>query len=324
LAGTESTLFTGKMQVAKARSNESGPQAATTSSITWITIGTCPSATSSTNRIRCSAGTSQVFRVAFWVRGDAGRLEPHLFYQGKEVGMVYFQGERVIQARCGEQEVQNDYDALRGGLAAAEGQMDAREVPLPGSEELGQDTGGRANANEMFMIASEPRGVTELKVLWNNKLARSIKFTVGADGRFDNGIALSQPARQRRVIVPVQILGDQDGQWKPRGVADRGILWPPFAGIHGPRRSVKERTDDKDVIARQFLKKEKSMKTITLLLVWLFVWCPLAVTATPKRSRLLSMEEARWSRKCAPGWTQVRMPPASVKRGKYSRREKPI
>jgi hypothetical protein len=48
------------------------------------------------------------FRVAFWVRGDAGRLEPHLFYQGKEVGMVYFQGERVSKPGCGEQEVQND------------------------------------------------------------------------------------------------------------------------------------------------------------------------------------------------------------------------
>ena len=30
-----------------------------------------------------------VLNVAFWVRGDAVRFEPHLFYQGKEVGLAY-------------------------------------------------------------------------------------------------------------------------------------------------------------------------------------------------------------------------------------------
>jgi len=34
----------------------------------------------------------------------------------------------------------------------------------------------------MFKLAANP-GEYEFKVLWNNKLARSIKFTVGPDGK---------------------------------------------------------------------------------------------------------------------------------------------
>jgi len=36
---------------------------------------------------------------------------------------------------------------------------------------------------------------------------------VGAEGKFDNPIAASNKLGNNRVIVPVQIIGDQDGQW---------------------------------------------------------------------------------------------------------------
>jgi len=51
------------------------------------------------------------------------------------------------------------------------------------------------------------------RILWNNKLARSIKFTVGPDGKIDNGIASANKLNTPRVIAPVTIIGDQDGQW---------------------------------------------------------------------------------------------------------------
>ena len=60
-------------------------------------------------------------------------------------------------------------------------------------------------------MASNP-GEYEFKVLWENKLARSIKFTVGPDGKLDNGIASANKVGTERVIVPVQIVGVQDGQ----------------------------------------------------------------------------------------------------------------
>jgi len=66
----------------------------------------------------------------------------------------------------------------------------------------------------------------------NNKLARSIKFTVGPSGKIDNGIASANKLSTGRVIVPVAIIGDQDGQWDRGGVEDRGVLRQPSEGLH--------------------------------------------------------------------------------------------
>jgi hypothetical protein len=55
---------------------------------------------------------------------------------------------------------------------------------------------------------------TEVKVLRNGKLARVAKFTVGADGKIvDNGIGKSNNLGAPRMILPVQIVGADDGEW---------------------------------------------------------------------------------------------------------------
>jgi hypothetical protein len=57
-------------------------------------------------------------------------------------------------------------------------------------------------------------GDYEIKVLQNGRLARSLKFTFGSDYKIaDNGIAKQNSLGTLRVLVPAQILGDQDGQW---------------------------------------------------------------------------------------------------------------
>ena len=63
-----------------------------------------------------------------------------------------------------------------------------------------------------FLLNKNP-GDYEFKLLWNNKLARTIKFTVKPGGNFDNGIAASSKLGNDLVVVPVTILGDQDGVW---------------------------------------------------------------------------------------------------------------
>jgi hypothetical protein len=54
-----------------------------------------------------------------------------------------------------------------------------------------------------------------------------LKFTVGPDGKFDNGIATGNKLGSNRTIVPVQIIGDQDGAW------DRGA-WRTAAFYSNP------------------------------------------------------------------------------------------
>jgi hypothetical protein len=47
----------------------------------------------------------------------------------------------------------------------------------------------------------------------DNRLARSIKFTAGAEGKLDDRITSANELGSDRAIVPVQIIGDQDGPW---------------------------------------------------------------------------------------------------------------
>jgi len=50
-----------------------------------------------------------------------------------------------------------------------------------------------------------------VKVLREQKLARSAAFSVGADGRIvDNGIAKQNKLGGIRMVLPVKLIGDQD------------------------------------------------------------------------------------------------------------------
>ena len=83
---------------------------------------------------------------------------------------------------------------------------------------------------EIFTLAQNP-GEYEFKLLWNNKLARSIKFTVQPGGKFDNGIATSNQLGSDRVIYPVQIIGDQDGVWNKTAWQAEAFYGNPLKGF---------------------------------------------------------------------------------------------
>jgi len=58
-----------------------------------------------------------------------------------------------------------------------------------------------------------------------------MKFTVGADGKFDNGISANNKLGINRVIVPVQIIGDQDGQWDRAAWQTEAFYGNPLTGF---------------------------------------------------------------------------------------------
>ena len=100
LAGSDITLFTGKAKVEKAHSNEAGPKAVNK----WVyfinhdwnmPIGyvyLTPNDLDGWNR--------PDFHVAFWVRGDPYKFDPHVFYQGKEIGRISIDGTIAGAAGC--------------------------------------------------------------------------------------------------------------------------------------------------------------------------------------------------------------------------------
>ena len=230
LAGTDVTLFTGKTKVEKAMSNEHGPKAAKKFvyfvNHDWnLPIGYVFLTPSDVFGMKAPR-----LDMAFWVRGAyPGPFEPHLFYQGKEIGKVYLEGRQVSKPICGG-DVENDTSQSVANTLPQKAtwvRIRCQFFGILGWDKSGGDTG---LFGPPFEISSNP-GEYEFKVLWNNKLARSIKFTVGADGKFDNGIAAANKLGRDRVIVPVQIVGDQDGQWDRTAWKTDAFYGNPMAGF---------------------------------------------------------------------------------------------
>jgi hypothetical protein len=83
-------------------------------------------------------------------------------------------------------------------------------------------------------------GNYEIKVLWNDELSRSIKFTVGAGGGFASGVPLLYKVRNvdgdrlTGVIVPVAILDAQDGPWNKAAWKTDAFYGNPPVGFNMP------------------------------------------------------------------------------------------
>ena len=75
-------------------------------------------------------------------------------------------------------------------------------------------------------------GDYEIKVLQNGKLARTAKFSFGSDYKIaDNGIVKQNNLGILRVLVPAQIIGDQDGQWDRNAYKGDAFFGNPLNGF---------------------------------------------------------------------------------------------
>jgi hypothetical protein len=225
LSGTDSTLFTGKMKVAKARTNEVGPKAAN-KWVYWVDHDwNLPIGYVYLTASDVYGWKMPDFHMAFWIRGEAGRFEPHLFYQGKEVGKVFMDNTEVGRASCGTviENMTSHYveDSVPQKAKWARVECDFYNIK-------GHNTTGERD--DIFTLAKNP-GEYEFKLLWNNKLARSMKFTVQPGGKFDNGIATANQLGSDIVIVPVQIIGDQDGVWNKTAWQTDAFYGNPLKGF---------------------------------------------------------------------------------------------
>jgi hypothetical protein len=186
LAGTNLTLFTGKAKVEKAHSNEAGPKAVNK----WVyfinhdwnlPIGYVWLTARQYLRMELSR-----FHVAFWVRGDSYQFDPHIFYQGKEVGRISIDGTIAGSAGC-EAEVENNTTHYVEDSMPQK--PDGHEVICSFPNIKGADKAGnkpspsQGQVGDIFLLANNP-GDYEVKVLRSNKLARSLRFTVAAGGSF--------------------------------------------------------------------------------------------------------------------------------------------
>ena len=229
LSGTNAMLFKGKAIVQKALSNEHGPKAAKKFVYFVNHDWNLPIGYVYLTPDDLRGWDRPGFNVAFWVRGDAYNFKPHVFHNGKEVGKKSLDGQEVGRASC-ESDIDNNtthYVSEKIPQKAKWSRVRCSFPNIKGSDKTG-DTYGLFGPPHL--LSANP-GQYEVKVLRNNRLARSIKFTVRPDGSFDNGIARANKLGSDRVIVPVGILGDQDGKWDRAAWKTQAFYANPLTGF---------------------------------------------------------------------------------------------
>jgi hypothetical protein len=162
--------------------------------------------------------------VSMWFRGDfnaADKITAHLFYKGREVSNTADSAKG-----SSHQEVHNTtYESTpfvwrRYRFMFTNALLFNKEEP--------------DNHAAAFRVDQNP-GEYEVKVMRNGKLVRSAKFTVGADGKLaDNGIARGNSLGTRRIVMPVQVLGAEDGEWDKTAWRTTAFYGNPLGGFTAP------------------------------------------------------------------------------------------
>jgi hypothetical protein len=217
LTGTNSTLYTGKAKVAKVHSGETGPRYVNHFDYyvehDWkLPIGYVYLAPGN--------GVPDYFPprlfAALWYRGDPGLVQAHLFHQGKE----------VAKDSCGGyEEIQTTH------LTNVKWRETVCEFRFVYTVRLAEHMSADAPIHEL----NQNPGDYEIKVLQKGRLARSAKFTVAEDGSFDNGIASANKLGSDRVIIPVQVIGTQDGAWNKLAWKTEAFYGNPLTGFTPPQ-----------------------------------------------------------------------------------------
>jgi hypothetical protein len=233
LAGTDTVLFTGKFKVAKAHSNEGGPNVAQHFVYYVDQDWNLPIGYVYLTRDEVSGMNLPTLNVAFWARGDATGFQPHLFYQGNEVGKIHFENNEIgaasFKADISDEPTHFVDDSL------PEKAKWSRIVCTFPNVKAWDKTGQPANVlpgqkGSRHLLKDNP-GEYEVKVLWKDKLARSIKFTVRPDGKIDDSITTANKMGDTRAIVAVQIIGDQDGAWDHDAWKTDAFYGNPLSGF---------------------------------------------------------------------------------------------
>lgn len=212
LAGTNATLFTGKAKVSKTPTPRgAGANYHATASEYYVDddwrlpIGYVFFEKDSGHL------NHSFLHVLFWYRGNPAEVEAHLFYKGKDIAKCKVAGNGA-----------SDWNPKKAQWSYADCQFLGVYLTPPGDD--GYDP--------KFALAKNP-GEYEVKVLLVGNLARSIKFIVDANGKFDTGIAAANKLGSSRAIVPVQVLGSQE-TWNHAAWKTDAFYGNPLSGFSAP------------------------------------------------------------------------------------------
>ncbi|MFL6229773.1 MAG: hypothetical protein ACJ741_13460 [Pyrinomonadaceae bacterium] len=220
LKGINETLFTGKVKIEKAPGDDGTPAERAKKSFFYPNMDWALPV----GYVYYSPADNKLY-TAFWVRGSTYKVAPHLFYQGKEVSLQDMKPSCNDKMEVGDAYIRSIKPAPFWKLV---------ECAMTSAVQI-RDNGEKLGVPVHYLM-SNPGGY-EIKVLWNDELSRSIKFTVGAGGDFTGGVPLLYKVRERDgdrlpgVIVPVALLDAQDGPWDKNAWKTGAFYGNPPAGF---------------------------------------------------------------------------------------------
>ena len=231
LMGGDMTLFSGKFKVAKVHSNETGPDFVNHFVYYVDQDWNLPIGYIFLEPDDVYEWKKPVLSFAFWARTELnGPFEPHLFHGGKEVGKLMYEGEEVGKAGCGMNEAEDNPTHI----TEPHGQfiwtrMRCNFPNIKAWNKTGEEN--KTMFGPLYLMNENP-GDYEIKILYKGHLVRSIKFAVDSEGKLvDNGIATSNKLGNNRIIVPVQVMGDSDGQWDKNAWKTEAFYGNPLTGF---------------------------------------------------------------------------------------------
>jgi hypothetical protein len=162
--------------------------------------------------------------VSMWFRGelDNTKLAAYLFYNGKQIASTKDQGGAAYDA------------AIFANAHEGNTRWERWNFSWGSVRGWNTDTSSANNTSQIFFLNRNP-GEYEVKVLREGDLARSVKFTVGADGKLvDNGIAQKNSLGGFAMVVPVKVIGAGDGQWDANAWKTDAFYGNPLSGFAAP------------------------------------------------------------------------------------------
>lgn len=149
---------------------------------------------------------------------DSSKLEAYLFYNGRQI------------AKKGANE-----NNLTARMSSAADEPSHRwtiwEITFTDVRGFNQSPSANSYVSQFFLDKNP--GEYEIKVMRDNQLSRSIKFSVGRDGKIvDTGIGKLASIGGVRMIFPAQILGTADGNYNPVAWKTEFLFYNPPPGFN--------------------------------------------------------------------------------------------
>jgi hypothetical protein len=170
--------------------------------------------------------TNSHLMAAFWFKGNTANVS-----YAKYAAYLYYKGQMVAEAvpESAVCEVLNRPDSNQDSPNAY-----CRSVFTFNKAILWDKEPSIHEPGYYYNMYTNP-GEYEIKVLRNGKLARTTKFTFGSDYKIvDTGIGKQNNLGTLRIVVPVQIMDDQDGQWDRSVYKTEAFFGNPLSSFVAP------------------------------------------------------------------------------------------